>query len=117
MNGADLAALGDRIKVSSNVASYLTNYSDSLHMVENGIYSAEFADAVAAFNATADWGVPTLGGGTVIDCAGFRLGYTFGDSSAVFYRFSTTAVPEPSTYGMMLGSLALAVVVTRRLRS
>lgn len=122
INGVDLANISNQVQKSGNVASYLTGYSSSLGDVADGTYSVQFADASASV-AAASWFAPTLGYGAVVGMSGFNLGYTFSSNNAIIYKFvaeavlNPPAVPEPSTYGLALGGLALALAISRRRRA
>lgn len=118
INGVNIASI--IALQSSNVADYLTGYNTAA--VTDGSFSVNLSDAKIALTLAA-WGDPTVTDSqTVVQQAGFGTGYTFDDSTAVFFKFTTTSVnvdsiPEPSTGGLLLLAGGGALLASRRRRT
>ena len=112
INDVNLASLSS-IMQSSEVHPFLSGYD--LNDVANAIYNATLVDLQNALTSLS-WSIPTPlfnpSGevAAVIEAAGFGSGFTFGDSTAVLYRFeaSQVGIPEPSALSLLtvgLGAL------------
>lgn len=106
---------------STAIQGQLSGYN--LGTVSNGTYTPSLASAQAAL-AAATFGAPVVATGeTVINnnpeavtLNGTRRGFSFADSTAVFFRFgaATVGVPEPSSMTLVMGLGLLGLVRRRR---
>ena len=91
INDVNLTSLSS-IMQSSEVHSFLSDYSSNKDNVANGIYDAILVDVQTALTDLS-WFTPTPlfnpSGevAAVMEAAGFGSGFAFGDSTAVLYRF------------------------------
>ena len=111
INDVNLTSLTS-IMQSNEVHPFLSGYD--LNDVANGIYNAILVDVQNALTSLS-WSTPTPlfnpSGevAAVIEAAGFGSGFTFGDSTAVLYRFeaSLVGIPEPSTLSLLAVGLGV----------
>jgi hypothetical protein len=106
---------------STAIQSLLSSYN--LGTVSNGTYTPDLASAQAAL-AGATFGTPVVDiSATVITSnpeaatlSGTRSGFSFGDSTAVFFRFgaASVGVPEPSSMTLVMGLSLLSLIRRRR---
>lgn len=90
---------------SSSRSVYMDGYgSGSLHTIGNT------AGALGSYNAVA------LDSYLFLTAYQKGLGYADAGFSAASYQFGVSAVPEPATYGMLLGGVAMIGMVTCRRR-
>jgi len=118
INDVNLTSLTS-IMQSNEVHPFLSGYD--LNDVANGIYNAILVDVQNALTSLS-WSTPTPlfnpSGevAAVIEAAGFGSGFTFGDSTAVLYRFeaSLVGIPEPSTLSLLAVGLGVLFRRSRR---
>ncbi|NBU70984.1 MAG: PEP-CTERM sorting domain-containing protein [Bacteroidetes bacterium] len=118
INDVNLTSLTS-IMQSNEVHPFLSGYD--LNDVANGIYNAILVDLQNALTSLS-WSTPTPlfnpSGevAAVIEAAGFGSGFTFGDSTAVLYRFeaSLVGIPEPSTLSLLAVGLGVLFRRSRR---
>jgi hypothetical protein len=111
INGVYITSIQSGVEQSSDLSSYLTDYSVSLDLVETGSYVVQLADVQLAL-AGASWSSPTLSNIGDDGAAYYTNGngeYTYDGQMAVLFKFSATlanlevvqAVPEPATTGLL----------------
>ena len=84
--------------------------SDQTYVIGSSFWGAYTGTADIVFQLRNSPSLTISGGSGTFDTA---LATGFADMS-VTYTYTPTPVPEPSTYGLMLGGLALAAVAIRR---
>jgi hypothetical protein len=111
INGVNITSAG--AKASGNVSSLLTNYNFDGNVVQ-GTYNVSLQDMISIIPQVS-WGDPTLldygGVGSLINGSGFKMQ----PGEAIIYRFSSEAVPEPSTYALFgIGAIGMLMVMRRK---
>lgn len=117
INGTALTAGSVNASMSSDLGSYLTDFSNQNDWygghqgVGYGTYSASLTDVQTAFSHLT-WGAPTLG----------DLGFSFTTSTAHLFKFDAasvlTPVPEPAEWaGVSMALLGLVYAAKRRYAS
>ncbi|WEF36021.1 FxDxF family PEP-CTERM protein [Pseudoduganella chitinolytica] len=104
--------------VSADLFSYSGNAKNGLDITGFGLYSSDgtlvLAGTQLETGKTDQWHLQTTGlsgTGYYLQVEGTVLSRAAGSYSA---SLAVTPVPEPATYGMMLGGLALVGVMARR---
>ena len=111
INGVNITTAG--ALASQNVAASLSNYNFGGNVIQ-GTYTATFQDMTSIIEGV-NWVTPTIIGpgyvGSLINGSAFQMQ----PGEAIIYKFSSNAVPEPSTYALFgIGAIALIVTYRRK---
>ncbi|NVK54836.1 MAG: hypothetical protein HWE26_04425 [Alteromonadaceae bacterium] len=128
INGVNMTDPSVSVRMSSNIASFLTGYTDTAYLsngstvyadVEDGTYDALLTDVQSAFSSPGfAWTSPTLNTSQgVIQASGFGAGYSFGSLEARLFEFDiadvNVEVPEPP---LMAVFAVMSFALIRRFR-
>ncbi|MDC8830688.1 hypothetical protein [Alteromonas gilva] len=128
INGVNMTDPSVSVRMSSDIASFLTGYDSTAYFtgsntvyaaVEDGTYDAILTDVQSAFSSPGfAWMSPTLNTTQgVIQASGFGAGYSFGSLEARLFEFDiadvNVEVPEPPLMAVLA---ALSLVFLRRIR-
>jgi len=110
INGVNITTAG--ALASGNVSYHLINYNAEGNVTQ-GTYNASYENMLSIIPEVS-WGNPTIfngGVGSLINGSAFQMQ----PGEAIVYKFSSDAVPEPSTYALFgLGTIGMLMVLRRK---
>ena len=110
INGVNITTAG--AQASGDVSSLLTDYNIGGNVTQ-GTYNVSLQN-MNSIIPQVSWGNPTIfngGVGSLINGSAFQMQ----PGEAIIYRFSSDAVPEPSTYALFgIGAIGMLMVLRRK---
>ena len=110
INGVNITTAG--AQASGDVSSLLTDYNIGGNVTQ-GTYNVSLQN-MNSIIPQVSWGNPTIfngGVGSLINGSAFQMQ----PGEAIIYRFSSDAVPEPSTYALFgIGAIGMLMVMRKK---
>ena len=122
VNGVNMTDASVSVDKSSDVSSYLSNYTSSLYSVENGSYDVTFSDVQTALPELtwSDASSSIVSSPYVVSISGFDYGFEFATQTAAMFRFESSYVdvapvplPEPAS-AVLFGLGLIGIAFGRR---